>query len=145
MIQHPFIFHPGNWIGKGKVSFSISPEVLHFYTKWVVDATTPYGIQSSQIVEIQGNEPSMQNKFIITEITTDKFSIDLENDILGKVRGYGIFDNKNIGWEFHGQGGLEGFEIYELQENGDYRLHAEYTSPDQFRTLIDGRLWKKTD
>jgi hypothetical protein len=38
---------------------------------------------------------------------------------------------------------FEGFEVYEQQENGDYFLHAEYGSPDQFRTIIEGLIWRK--
>jgi hypothetical protein len=144
MTTHQFIFHPGQWIGEGKVTFSISPEILHFYTKWTIETENHHEIHSIQLVEIQGNEPSMQNIFKFLDISSNKFIVNLENDILGNVNGTGIIDPKNIAWEFHGAGGLEGFEIYELQENGDYLLHAEYTSPDQFRTLIDGRIWKKS-
>jgi hypothetical protein len=144
MMTHQFIFHPGQWIGEGKVSFSISPETLHFYTKWTIEAENHQEIHTVQIVEIQGNEPSMQNIFNFLDISPNKFIVNLENDILGNVKGTGIIDPQNIAWEFHSVGGLEGFEIYELQENGDYLLHAEYTSPDQFRTIIDGRIWKKS-
>lgn len=143
MSQHEFLFNPGNWIGEGKVAFSASPETLHFYTKWTVEKADTHGIRSSQIVEIQGSDPSMHNAFVLTNITPNSFAIDLENDILGKVHGTGVIDGKTIAWEFHGHDGLEGFEVYELQDNGDYMLHAEYSSPDQFRTVIDGRIWKK--
>lgn len=145
MISHQFILQPGTWIGEGKVSFSVSPELLRFYTKWVVLQSAPTGIACTQTVEIEGNEPHMKNYFLMSEITDTEFLIDLENDILGEVRGKGVFDKKNIAWEFHGRGGLEGFEIYELQDNGEYTVHAEYTSPDQYRTLIDGRIWKKSE
>ena len=142
--QHEFIFQPGNWIGEGKVAFSASPETLHFYTKWMIDKANTNGIHTSQIVEIQGTEPSMRNIFVFSDVTPTNFVIVLENEILGKVRGTGVIDDKTIAWEFHGNNGLEGFEVYELQDNGDYMLHAEYTSsPDQFRTVIDGRIWKK--
>ena len=69
--------------------------------------------------------------------------MELENELLGTVKGTGVIDENTIAWEFHGTGGLEGFEVYELQDNGDYMMHAEYSSPDQFRTIIDGRIWKK--
>lgn len=144
MIQHEFIFHPGSWVGEGKVSFNSTSETLHFYTKWTVEKADSFGIGANQIVEIQGSEPSMKNHFVLTEVTPAKFAIHLENDILGKVTGSGVLDGKTIAWEFHGQGSLEGFEVYELQDNGDYMLHAEYTSKDQFRTVIDGRIWKKS-
>jgi hypothetical protein len=144
MIQHEFIFHPGNWIGEGKVAFSATPEILHFYTKWIVEKANPHGIPGAQFVEIQGNDPPMRNVFLFSDITPTNFIIHLENEILGAVDGTGIIDAKTIAWEFHGKEKLEGFEVYELQENGDYLVHAEYTSSDQFRTVIDGRVWKKS-
>ncbi len=145
MNSHPFLFQAGHWIGEGKVSFSVSPEILRFYTRWTVQNPAPRSIACEQRVEIQGNEPYMLNQFLLTEITEKDFIIDLENEVLGQVRGTGVIDPKNIAWEFHGRGGLEGFEIYELQENGEYTLHAEYTSPDQFRTIIDGRIRKQLE
>lgn len=144
MIQHEFLFHPGTWIGEGKVSFNSTSEVLHFYTKWTVEKADSFGIKASQTVEIQGSEPSMKNYFIFSEVTPTKFLIHLENDVLGKVSGKGILDASTIAWEFRGEGNLEGFEVYERQDDGGYILHAEYTSKDQFRTIIDGRVWKKT-
>jgi hypothetical protein len=63
--------------------------------------------------------------------------------MLGSVQGKGIIDAKTIAWEFRGHPDFEGFEVYELQENGDFMLHAEYSSLDQIRTIIDGRIWKK--
>src|SRR5438105_2334027 len=116
MIQHEFIFHPGNWVGEGKVAFSSTPENLHFYTKWTIEKADTFGISATQIVEIQGSEPSMSNQFVFSEVTPIKFVIGLENDILGKVVGAGVIDSKTIAWEFHGQGRLEGFEVYELQD-----------------------------
>jgi hypothetical protein len=144
MSKHDFIFLPGNWIGEGKVAFSASPETLHFYTKWVIEKGNGQEISASQIVEIQGNDPPMHNAFVFSDINPKNFSLSLDNDILGSVKGTGVIDDKTIAWEFHGHTGLEGFEVYELQDNGDYMFHAEYTSPDQFRTIIDGRIWKKS-
>ena len=94
---------------------------------------------------MQGTEPNMKNAFVITHITSSSFEIDIENDLLGKVHGTGVIDARTIAWEFHGKDSLEGFEVYELQEDGDYMMHAEYTSVDQFRTIIDGRIWKKSE
>jgi hypothetical protein len=145
MIQHQFIFHPGNWIGEGRIAFSASTETIRFFTKWVIGEADPHGISCTQEVEMQGNEPNAKSLFQFTQITPTGFHVALESEILGKVNGMGIIDAKTIAWEFHTAGdGLEGFEVYELQDNGDYMLHAEYASPDQFRTLIDGRIWKKS-
>ena len=146
MIAHQFIFQPGHWIGEGRIVFSASPESIRFFTKWVLQPPEPTGISCTQEVEMQGSEPNMKNIFQFSNITPKDFLVELENDILGKVKGKGLIDPKTIAWEFHSQGeGLEGFEVYELQENGDYMLHAEYASQDQFRTVIDGRIWKKSE
>ncbi len=145
MIPHTFIFQPGKWIGEGQVIFTISPDKLHFYTSWEVASISHQVIVSLQQVEIGGLEPAMRNSFIFSNLTENSFDIELENEILGKVKGKGIIAEKKIAWEFHGQGILEGLEVYDLVENGEYRLHAEYVSTDQFRTIIDGRIWKKID
>jgi hypothetical protein len=39
--------------------------------------------------------------------------------------------------------GFEGFEFYEKQDDKNYLMRAEYATTDQFRTLIQGRLWQK--
>lgn len=145
MAQHAFILSPGKWVGEGKISFSASSENLRFYTRWLIGDADKGSITCSQEVEMPGNEPNMINNFVFSNVTTSSFAVELENDVLGKVKGTGIIDQKTVAWEFHGGGGLEGFEVYELQDNGDYMLHAEYASPDQFRTIIDGRIWLKTE
>lgn len=143
-MEHKFLFNPGNWIGEGRVTFNVSPEVIRFYTKWTLEKKGETEIKASQEVEMQGTEPNMFNSFQFSNISENSFDVYLENELLGKITGKGVIDKKTIAWEFHGTGGLEGFEVYELQENGDYMLHAEYASPDQFRTIIDGRLWEKS-
>ncbi len=145
MIQHQFIFQPGKWIGEGRVAFSASAEILRFYTRWEISDVSTEGIACTQDVEMQSAEHTMRNAFIFSHITPTSFVIDLDNEPIGHVTGKGVIDDKTIAWEFHGGAGLEGFEVYELQENGDYMVHAEYTSPDQFRTIIDGRIWKKSE
>lgn len=146
MGPHQFIFEPGEWIGEGRIAFSASSETIRFFTKWVINNAEPSGIVCTQEVEMQGNEPNAKSTFRFSQVKPTQFSVELESEILGKVKGTGIIDPKTIAWEFHsvGDNGLEGFEVYELQDNGDYMLHAEYASPDQFRTLIDGRIWKKS-
>jgi len=150
MADHQFIFFPGKWIGEGRIAFSASPETIRFFTKWVIEDGGKNIIEAIQEVEMQGTEPSMKNTFQFSNVTPTSFVVELENDILGRVKGTGLVDPKSIAWEFRAEGrtqgdGLEGFEVYELQENGDYMLHAEYASPDQFRTIIDGRIWKKSE
>lgn len=145
MTQHHFILFPGKWVGEGNITFSASPDQLHFYTRWMIGDVNSGAITCTQEVEMPGNEPNMLNNFLFSELSANAFQVQLENDILGKVQGKGIIDTKTIAWEFHGGPSLEGFEVYELQDNGDYKMHAEYSSPDQFRTIIDGRIWKKSE
>ena len=91
-----------------------------------------------------GGESNISNKLIFSEILPISFQVELVSELLGSIRGKGVVDSKILAWEFRGHPEFEGFEVYELQENGDYSLHAEYTSIDQFRTIIDGRIWKKS-
>jgi len=144
-IKHEFIFTPGRWIGEGRISFSSSRDHLRFYTSWLIETEEQSDtMRCQQQVEMQGAENIVCNQFLIEKTAPDKFKIQLENELLGFVEGQGILDTQTIAWEFRNNPNTEGFEVYELQENGDYMLHAEYSSPDQFRTIIDGRIWKKS-
>lgn len=140
---HEFIFQPGAWIGEGKIAFSASPDHLHFYTKWEVAALPDPDVIAIQKVEMQGASESVSNRFKLSGITEEKFHISLKNEMVGEVTGTGIVDPRSIAWEFRGNENFEGFEVFEIQEGGDYMFHAEYTSQDQFRTIIDGRIWRK--
>lgn len=141
--NHDFIFNPGIWIGEGKIAFTTSPESIHFYTKWKIGKyDDEIGYDCEQQVEMQGVDESVFNHVIISDVTSHSFHVTLENDLFGKVTGKGIWDPKTIAWEYLSSE-FEGFEVYELQDNGDYTLHAEYSSPDEYRTIIDGRIWKK--
>lgn len=142
--MHGFIFKSGIWIGEGKLAFSTSPEIIHFYTKWIVQKEEGKEHICEQQVEMQGIEDSVFNKLTFTNVTPTSFTVTLENEMIGKVVGQGVIDEKTIAWEYHAGTDFEGFEVYELQENGDYMLHAEYFSPDQYRTIVDGRIWKKS-
>lgn len=143
--MHDFIFNPGRWVGEGRISFSSSRDHLRFYTSWWIEKEEKSDVmRCQQQVEMQGAENVVCNQFLIEKISADKFKIQLENEMLGYVEGSGVIDSQTIAWEFRNNGNTEGFEVYELQENGDYMLHAEYSSPDQFRTIIDGRIWKKS-
>lgn len=143
--DHRFIFIPGTWIGEGTISFSSSPERIHFYTKWLTNSWDPIlGFICTQQVEMQGVEENVFNKLAITEILDSKFVITLENNLIGSVVGKGIINEETIAWEYRKGSDFEGFEVYELQKNGDYLLHAEYASSDEYRTVIDGRIWLKS-
>lgn len=143
MFMHAFLFQPGEWLGEGKVTFSASPDVLRFYTRWNVADVSGGLILCQQLVEMQDQLESIHNAFCLTDIKEESFSIELSNDIIGSVGGKGIIDTKTIGWEFRHKDIFEGYEVYELESNGNYLLHAEYASPEQFRTIIDGKIWLK--
>jgi hypothetical protein len=69
----------------------------------------------------------------------------LENQALGKITGKGLINEKVIAWEFRVEDiGFEGFELYEKQDDLTYLMRAEYATSDQFRTLIQGRVWQQT-
>lgn len=147
MKKHAFIFNPGTWVGEGKITFSASPEHLRFYTRWTLEHKEENQRDEflcKQQVESVSGEEAVYNQFRIYDVTDKTFKIDLSNNLVGVVHGTGVIDDSTIAWEFRTGSAIEGFEVYEIQENGDYMVHAEYTSNDQFRTIIDGRIWPKS-
>lgn len=144
MSNHEFLFTSGQWVGEGKVTFSSSSQHLRFYTKWLLEKDDAGHVHCQQHVEMEGGQDRVFNVFLVSHILSESFVIELSNEMLGKIYGKGVIDAKTIAWEFRGHPEFEGFEVYELQENGDYMLHAEYSSVEQFRTIIDGRIWKKS-
>ncbi len=145
MTQHQFLFVPGIWLGEGTVSFSASPETIHFYTRWEIEQlpTEGFPLRCKQTVELSGIDDKVTNVVEVTPVDSTSFEIWIENDQMVRVGGKGVIDPKKIAWEFRGKDNFEGFEVYELVDNGDYQMHAEYASGDQFRTIINGRIWKK--
>lgn len=141
--NHSFMLQPGEWLGEGTVSFSASPDEVKFYTKWTVKESSDPTVSCEQVVEILGVDEHVLNRFTLSDIDASSFQILLENDSLETVSGKGIIDDTKIAWEFRGHETFEGFEVYERSEDGGYTMHAEYASPDQFRTVINGRIWKK--
>jgi hypothetical protein len=120
---------------------------VKFYTKWIIHSDSFFSqnrlIKCTQKVEMQGSSDQIINNFTFWDFESIKFKIELENELVGKIFGTGVIDKKTIAWEFRGHSDFDGFEAYELLENGDYFLHAEYSSTKPFRTTIDGRIWKK--
>lgn len=117
--------------------------MIRFYTRWTVESRNKATIIARQLVEIQGAEESILNSFTLSTVTDEKFNIQLENDLVGKIKGTGLYDTQSIAWEFRGNPSFEGFEVCRLEDNGDYSVHAEYASIDAHRTTIDGRIWLK--
>lgn len=143
MMQKHFIFQPGEWLGEGTIRFSNSDEEIAYHTKWTVQNADGDTITCYQRVEMQGSQDFVDNTFTFSHLTPQKFQISLSNLMLEGVEGTGIIDEEIFSWEFRSHPYFEGFEVYTLEENGDYAVHAEYASPDQFRTIINGRIWKK--
>lgn len=143
MTQHQFLFLPGRWVGAGKITFSNSDELLRFYTSWMLAPEAEGEMYCNQRVELQGVDEQILNSLKVYDVTENDFKIDLESAPAGIVTGKGIIDAKIISWEFHGTGSIEGFEVYELQDNGDYMVHAEYSIAGIFSTCVDGRIWRK--
>lgn len=144
MAAHEFIFSAGTWIGEGRITFSASSEHVRYFTKWIIEENENNSITCQQDVQMEGSQETVSNHFIFSEFMPASLAVELSNDLLGTVKGKGVIDSDTIAWEFRGHSQFEGFEVYELQDNGDYMVHAEYASPDQFRTIIDGRIWKKS-
>ncbi len=146
-MTHEFVLQPGNWLGEGTIKFTESPEWLKYYCRWSVQPAAHEGISALQEIEVEGVPDKMENVFAFSNVASDHLDVYLNNALLGEINGKGVIDEKVIAWEFRGldQYGFEGFEIYELQADGGYLVRAEYTSADQLRTLIEGRIWKKAE
>ncbi|MDF2549931.1 MAG: hypothetical protein K0S07_998 [Chlamydiales bacterium] len=138
--MHPFIIQPGEWLGRGSLSFSFSEETIPFFTKWVVAPLSDTSFAATQMVEIQGESPRL-NHFVITNIQAPHFTLSMENEAVGSQLGHGHFDEKQLLWEFKGAT-ISGYEKYTLTEGG-YSIEASYFAEDTFSTKIEGSLWKK--
>jgi hypothetical protein len=143
MENHHFIFTPVDWLGQGKITFSSSPIELDFYTRWNPLSEAHGVIECIQRVEVKESDEPVINTYAFSEITDTSFVVTLSNDMVGKAIGKGVIDEKRVAWEFRGIPGFEGFEVYEVQDNGEYLMHAEYLADEDYRTHIKGRIWKK--
>jgi len=143
MARNDFVFISGIWLGEGKITFSTSSEFIKFYTKWQIVEESSGAMKATQTVEMRGIEEQVINVLTFTDISETKFAVTLENQTVGKIQGTGLRDHHVIAWEFR-QPQFEGFEVYELQENGDYFFYAEFCTPDQFRSLVEGPVRNKS-
>ena len=143
MFQHTFIFSPGTWIGEGKITLNMVEEELFFNTNWSVQIKDFGGkVACAQDIQIQGLSDVMRNELTFYNFEQKKFSIDMENQNVGRIVGTGIYDEKMIGWEFRSQdNSFEGFETYTLQPDGSYFMKGEYVTSDQFRTQIEAKIF----
>lgn len=138
--KHLFLFKPGTWIGEGSVTLDPPPGIMHFTTTWTVGPAENQTIPCEHKVEQHETGAIVENHYIFYTKGDTSFEVELENRFLGKVKGKGILKDKTISWEIFRENQVQGKEIYELQENGDYTFHAEFSSPDQFKTIINGRI-----
>lgn len=160
MLKHQFIFNPGIWLGEGTITLSVSPEKLRFYARWVIAKSALGVIHCQQRVEMVGREEDMFNQFEfsgfhfpenaihklhdISDDSTLWFSVKMTNELIGPIEGKGVVSTKKIAWEFRNSLECEGFEWYELQDNGEYKTRSEFISPDRDRTIVEGRIWQKS-
>lgn len=144
MVNHNFILSPTSWIGEGKIQLNMFQEELNFLTRWdAANKDTGGLIACNQEIQIKGLSDIMNNQFSIFNVTPTSFEIELENMALGKIGGKGIITDKLIAWEFRVPHlGFEGFEFYEKQKDDSYLMRAEYSTADQYRTLIIGKIWQ---
>lgn len=142
-----FLFTPGVWLGEGKIELNMVKEELDFVTRWNVGFINQFGlIDSNQEIQVKGLADSMNNQFTLSHIGSGSFDIELENQSMGKVVGQGLVTDKTIAWEFRmPELGFEGMEFYELQQDKSYKMRAEYSTSDEYRTLIQGRVWAKKE
>ena len=143
--KHGFILSPSTWLGEGKIRLNMVEEELAFYTRWDISNSDPAGkIDCTQEIQVKGLSDLMLNQFSFFDLSANNFTIELENQALGRVKGEGLINDKVIAWEFRIEDiGFEGFEFYELQPDNSYLMRAEYATSDQFRTLIQGKMWKQ--
>ncbi len=146
MKRHQFLLTPSTWLGQGKIQLNMVAEELTFFTLWNIRGPREDGlIECSQEIQVKGISDVMRNQFLIRQSSSEEFAIDLENQAVGKITGKGLINEKVIAWEFRvEQIGFEGFELYELQDDKNYLMRAEYATDDQFRTLIQGRIWPQS-
>lgn len=145
MEHHTFIFSAGHWMGEGKIVLNMVEEELLFQTNWAVQNKDFSGkVACAQMIQIHGLSENMRNELTFYNFQGKTFSVDMENQNVGRIVGTGVYDEKVIAWEFRNNDlNFEGYETYDLQPDGSYVVRGEYVTSDQFRTLIDARIWPK--
>ena len=143
MKNHLFIFSPGSWVGEGKIVLNMVEEELRFNTNWAVQLRDFTGkVPCAQQIQIHGLSEEMRNELTFYDFQNKTFSVDMENQNVGRIVGRGIYDDKMIAWEFrNSEIYFEGFETYILQDDGSYIMRGEYVTSDQFRTQIEAQIW----
>jgi hypothetical protein len=145
MTQHAFLLSPSSWIGQGQIKLNMISEELVFFTRWDIGVPDLAGrVESVQEIQVKGLSDIMHNQFALYDFSSGNFAIDLENQALGKIIGKGVINDKVIAWEFRVEEiGFDGFEFYEKIDDKNYLMRAEYATSDQFRTVIEGKIWQQ--
>ncbi len=137
------MFLPGKWVGEGMIRLNMVEEELIFFTRWNIGVEDSGCIECKQEIEVKGLSDVMVNHFHITNIEPASFSLCMENHAIGKVGGIGVVSESRLGWEFRVKDlGFEGFESYEKQPDDSYIMQGEFSTVDQLRTSIQGKIWK---
>lgn len=144
-LSHIFIFDSGIWLGKGVIKLNVAKEDLNFSMRWTIEKEKKSQIIALQEIEISGIADVIKNQFYFYNIKPNRFKIRLESQNLGEVVGDGVMKKNLLAWEFRlPDGEFEGYEVYNLQEDNSFSLMAEYSTSENFRTKIQGQIWKKT-
>src|SRR5579872_1502044 len=146
MFNHSFIFSPGTWCGEGKIVLNMVEEELVFNTNWAIQNRDFTGkVTCAQEIQIQGLSENMRNELTFYDFQPKTFSVDMENQNVGRIVGTGVYDEKMLAWEFRNNDmNFEGYETYNLQPDGSYLMRGEYVTSDQFRTQIEARIWLRS-
>jgi hypothetical protein len=144
-MDHLFIFSEGIWLGEGKIYLNMLEEELVFFTRWKVERKGPDGcIECTQEIQVKGLSDIMINHFVLSNFSATSFSILMENHAVGKVDGTGVISSDRLGWEFRVKEiGFEGFEFYEKKSEDLYSVHGEFSTSDDLRTTIRGKIWRQ--
>lgn len=146
MVKHNFIFTPGKWLGEGRIQLNMVEEELSFFTRWKVEEEENGEIECTQEIQVKGLSDVMINRFVFSNIKADSFSVLMENYAVGKVEGKGFINDEKIGWEFRAEEvGFEGFEFYDKQPDDTYHVHGEFSTQEDLRTEVRGKVWKQAN
>src|SRR5689334_22923900 len=98
-MMHEFLLTQSSWIGQGKIKLNMVAEELIFFTRWNIGDLDGSGrIESMQEIQVKGLSDIMHNQFTIYDVNSGQFSIELENQAIGKITGKGVINEKVIAW-----------------------------------------------
>lgn len=137
-MNNHFLFNEGEWVGKGAITFALSPDEIPFDIRWNISAIDAERYRAVQRVEME-DQDTMVNVFTVTQQPSGEFQLFLENEVLGVFSGEGICDMKKLAWEFS-HPGLEGMEVYEKNSDKGYSFLAEYLGNDGMPTTVKGEM-----